>query len=88
MHANEVVFMHRWLTRLLVCPSGQRCPGARRIPGGTGHRPVLSGDPPDNRAHKAAREFRSLRVRAARRQVAAGNGRVGRSTRIKIALRS
>jgi hypothetical protein len=48
----------------------------------------LSGDPPDNRAHNAGKGFRSLPVRAARRQVAAENGRVGRSTRIKIALRS
>ncbi len=34
-------------------PSGQKPPCAMQIPGGTGHWPVLSGDPPDSGARKA-----------------------------------
>jgi hypothetical protein len=40
------------------------------------------------RAHDAGKGFRAPPERAARRQVAAENGRVGRFTRIRIALRS
>jgi len=55
--------------------------GFRPLPGGTGHRPVAAGDPPAARAC-AGSAARSSKVFCAetRRQVAAENGQVGRST--------
>jgi hypothetical protein len=50
------------------------------IPGGTGHRPVLSGYQPDSRTHDALTKRRTVLVRSTRRQVAAEDGQVGRST--------
>jgi hypothetical protein len=52
----------------------------RSLLGGTGHWPVLPGDPPGRRAHEAATEWWVAAARTTGRQVAAQNGQVGRST--------
>ena len=59
--------------------------GSRPLPGGTGHRPVAAGDPPAAGlcAENAARSSR-ISCAETRRQVAAENGQVGRSTQPKF----
>jgi hypothetical protein len=52
-----------------------------RVPGGTGHRPILTDDPPVSRTHRACTQLGTQFARSSRRHVAAGNGQVGRSTR-------
>jgi len=53
---------------------------ARKRRGGTGHWPVRPGYQPGRRAHERSTPGRPVVVRATRRQVAAANGQVGRST--------
>ena len=54
----------------------------RRGPGGTGHRPVAAGDSPGASARAQSKPLGAMiRPPQARRQVAAENGPVGRSTR-------
>ena len=66
---------------VLGSPMHRRACWRGSVPGGTGHRPVLSGDSPDSRAPDARTEWWTTVVRPTRRQVAAENGQVGRSTR-------